>query len=237
MEESEALLRLQAIDLETLRIRREAQELPQRAKIEAAQVASKKVASELRKIVGRRKDLEMEVAGQDRLRNDAQRQVDEAQASFESSDDPRAVMDLESRLDILAKRMEKIDYRQNQTMEELIQAEKAEQNARAVQARLEGEVASLAGSLREQLLDAQKRLADLAREREETAALIDPEWQAAYAKASERFHGRAVESLDGNKPSCCRVTLQPSQYADLKRRRLPVDECPYCHRILVTDWH
>lgn len=237
MDEAQALLRLQEIDLETIRITNEAKQLPQHAKVAAAQAALKKVQGELVKIVGQRKDLQMDIDGYDRLRGDAERLEAEANQEFQTSTDPRAVADLESRLNTITKRIEKIDYQQNQALEQLITVEKAEKNANALQAKLQNELGQLLGSLKQDLLDSQERLNALKREREEVAAQVAPELQQRYNAASQRFNGRAVETLTGNKPSSCRVALQPAQYADLKRRKLPVDECPYCHRILITDWH
>ena len=237
MDEAQALLRLQEIDLETIRITNDAKKLPQHAKIAAAQAALKKVQGELVKIVGQRKDLQMDIEGFDRLRGDAERLEQQASQDLQTSADARAVADLESRLNAVTKRIEKIDYQQNQALEQLITVERAEKNANALQARLQNELAQLLGSLKQELLDSQNCLTALKREREEVAALVSPEMQARYNRANERFKGRAVETLTGNKPSSCRVALQPAQYADLKRRKLPVDECPYCHRILITDWH
>ena len=56
MSEATALLRLQEIDLELMRSKKVAQDLPQRAKVEAARAAVKKVMGELTKIIGQRKE-------------------------------------------------------------------------------------------------------------------------------------------------------------------------------------
>ena len=52
--------------------------------------------------------------------------------------------------------------------------------------------------------------------------------------AAKRFGGLAVEKLEGNVPSVCRVKLQPSLFSDLKHAG-SIAECPYCHRLLVTE--
>lgn len=153
-----------------------------------------------------------------------------------ASGDYRAVTDLESRLGMLAKRLEKVDFDSDAVTDELVTAERAEKNALAVQKRLDDEKAALTASAREAIAELKQRASDLQRERERVVAEVSPEAQLRYIKAQKRFGTRAVEVLDGNKPSCCRVTLQPSQYNDLKRRAQAVDECPYCHRILVTKF-
>ena len=55
-----------------------------------------------------------------------------------------------------------------------------------------------------------------------------------YRWVWSRVPGLAVERLEGNVPSVCRMALQESSMDEL-RRAGGVTECPYCHRILVTD--
>lgn len=235
MTDADALRRLQEIDLELLRISKEGKELPQRAKIEAAKAARKKVDGELTKIVGQRKDLEIELNDIGHRRRDAERQVNEISDAQESANF-RATADLEARLTIVAKVLEKADFDSEAVTERLITAERAEKNARALQARLDAETASLAAAAKEALLSLRDRQEALVRERDSITGSLSPELQLRYIKARKRFGTMAVETLDGNKPSSCRVTLQPSQYSDLKRRNQSVDECPYCHRILLTNF-
>ena len=235
MTESEALLDLQEIDLEMKRLTKEAASLPQKAKIEAGRAARKKVDLELRKIVGQRKDVEMEI---DELA--ANRRALEGQVNAASKDaqvaDHRAALDLENRLDMLAKQIEKIDFQTNALIERLEVVERAEKNAHAIQQRLDGELVSLATSLKETLEDLNNQLASLKRKRQVTLAQISPELQLRYNQTVERLGPLAVETLEGNEPSACRVKLQPATYSDLKRHAKPIDECPYCHRILITDF-
>ena len=235
MTESEALLSLQEIDLEMKRLTKEAAALPQKAKIEAGRAARKKVDSELLKIVGQRKDIEMEI---DEL--SANRRALEGQVNVASKDtqaaDHRAALDLENRLDMLAKQIEKIDFQTNSLIERLEVVERAEKNAHAIQQRLDGELVSLATSLKETLEDINNQLTSLKRKRQVTLAQISPELQLRYNQTVERLGPLAVETLTGNEPSACRVKLQPATYSDLKRRAEPIDECPYCHRILITEF-
>lgn len=237
MTESEALCRLQEIDLELARIGREGRELPQHARIAAADAARKKVGTELRKIVGRRKDLETEIDDLAHKRRDVVRLIDEASAkSQETAGGYRAAADLESRMAMLAKRLEKVDFDSDAVTDQLVTAERAEKNALAVQRLLDDEKAALTASAREAIAELKRRAADLQREREQVVVEVSPEAQLRYINAQKRFGSRAVEVLEGRKPSCCRIELQPSQYDDLVRRARPIDECPYCHRILVTKF-
>ena len=63
---------------------------------------------------------------------------------------------------------------------------------------------------------------------------LDEDTLARYDAAAKRFGGLAVEKLEGNVPSVCRVKLQPSLFSDLKHAG-SIAECPYCHRLLVTE--
>ena len=61
MTEASALQRLQQIDIELLRHASTLQKLPQQAKLKTIALAKKKVAVELKKITGQRKDVEIDV--------------------------------------------------------------------------------------------------------------------------------------------------------------------------------
>ena len=62
MTHSEALLRLQQVDLELLRRDRALEALPQTQKIKQIKAAAKKLVSELNKVIGARKDAETDLA-------------------------------------------------------------------------------------------------------------------------------------------------------------------------------
>ena len=61
---------------------------------------------------------------------------------------------------------------------------------------------------------------------------LDSSLAKAYEKASKQFGHLAVEKLEGNVPSICRMSLQSSSMSDL-RHADEVTECPYCHRLMV----
>lgn len=235
MTESDALLRLQEIDLDLMRQKKQLDALPQKTKIEAIKVASKRVSSEITKIVGQRKDVEMDIADHDADHKRMEAFVTEAQEKAEGDvKDYRAIRDLEGQLSALAKRLEKIEFENEGLMESLERLEKAERNARGVAEKLTEEQARQTASYREAVAAIRTEVERLGAERAEVCGQISPELVARYDVARRRFNGLAVETITGNKPSACRVSLQPSQYSDL-RHSGPITECPYCHRILVLD--
>lgn len=235
MTETKALLRLQEIDLELLRLHRDIDALPQRKKVAAVRAATKKVSSQLTQIVGSRKDLEMDLADREADHARMSQIVTEVQTKVAESDqDYRAIKDFESQLTALAKRLEKIEFETQGIMAELERTEKAEANARELGKRLESEERSLIESFRHDAGGLKARVDELDREREAVTAELPLDLLGRYDAARKRFGTIAVETLEGNKPSACRVSLQASQYADLKHGP-KITDCPYCHRILVIE--
>ena len=70
MIEYEALLRLQDIDLQLMRYSRQLKAMPQQKKIAALDAAKRKLAGQLTKIVGQRKDAEIDVADSEAVHQD-----------------------------------------------------------------------------------------------------------------------------------------------------------------------
>lgn len=235
MTEPEALVRLQEIDLSLIRCRNTIAALPQRKKILAVRAARKKIATEVTHIVGQRKDLEMEIEDNGKERASFEAKVEEAQVeAAEGSSEFRHAKDLEERLSLYAKRLEKLSYEDDQLTDELEKIEHAERNAHDLDARLVEQEAALTEAFRSDAGSIQEEVDQLEAERAQVGADLTPELVARYDKACKRFSGIAVEHLEGNKPSACRVTLQPSQFSDLAHGPV-ITECPYCHRILVTE--
>ena len=111
-----------------MRAKRSVEELPEKGRITKVRSASRKVTSELNRIVGVRKDLEMAIADNETDRAKVSELVDEAQGKVEAGEvDYRAIKDLESQLTTYAKRLEKIDFEHVHLEEELGKARKGEQ--------------------------------------------------------------------------------------------------------------
>ena len=233
--EPEALLKLQEIDLALMRHRKTLASMPQMKKIKAVQAARKKLAVQTRQIVGERKDAEMDLDENERAQLRMHELVDEAQAKYESGEvGYRDVQNLEAQLTSLAKKLEKREFQHKDLVARLEKARLAEKNARALDDKLCSEGESLVMSLREQTSDIERDVRKLSLERESLLVNITPGVLERYDAAIKKFGGLAVERLRGNVPSVCRVTISPSVFGDLKRGPR-IAECPYCHRLLVTE--
>ena len=234
MDSASGLVRLQEIDLELLRLRKQVDELPQKGRIAKLRKATKQVQGELTHIVGRRKDLEMDLADLDDERKQVSSLVDEAQLkAAEGDQDFRAITDLESQLTVYAKRLEKIDFDEQAASENLDQLLDRERQVQDWLERSHTEEETLISSYKQALAQTKTEMEKLLEERGEVARSLEPALVARYSDASKRFKGLAVETLNANKPSICRVALSPGQIQDLKGEG-EVCTCPYCRRMLVV---
>ncbi len=235
MRETDALVRVQEIDLALMRYKRTLDDMPQTKKLLAIRAARKKVASQLSKIVGQRKDVQMDLDENERAHTRLEELVGETQQKFESGEvGYRELANLESQLTVLAKKLEKREYQRKELLARLEKVQQAENNARAMDARLAEEAEVQKGSYKEQTASIERDVRMLVREREQVVASISEDVIKRYNAATKRFGGLAVETLTGNKPSVCRVSIPPSSFGDI-RRGPDITECPYCHRLLVCD--
>ena len=235
MKETEALLRLQEIDLELMRHKATLAEMPQAKKVAAVKAAKRKLAQDYKRLFGQLKDCRMELEENEAKQRDCEEKIERVKAEYSSGDAGfRAARDAEAHLTALAKGHEKLVYRHGELAKEQERLERAERNARDLDARLTEEGKAQIASYQEETRELHETIEGLGQEREHCLRNMTEDVRKRYAAASERFGGLAVERLRGNVPSVCRVKLQPAAYSDLVHGPA-VTECPYCHRLLVTE--
>lgn len=232
---AETLVRLQEVDLELLKHASTLSAMPQRKRLQTIELAARKVATELKGIVGQRKDAETEIADAEEALAHYREKTVEVQAAADAGEHThREIRDFEQQLTSLAKRIEKSEYTLRPLREQLERLERAERNARATSERLEAERTATEAALADGSSSLRAEIVRLSNERSDLAGRLAPELLERYEVARKRFKGLAVERLHGNVPSVCRVKLQPSQFHDLSQSE-EITECPYCHRILITS--
>lgn len=234
MNEYEALLRLQDIDLELIRLNKTLRNMPQQKRIAAIERAKSKLASETSKVMGQRKDAQMDVDDSEVEQAHLLEVQAEVRERAAQTTNHRELADFEAQLTSLAKKLEKNEYTSVALVERLDRLQKAETNAKIMQGRLDEQLAQEREALERSSGDLMARVRTLAGERTDVLADLTDDTKATYERSFKHFGGLAVERLQGNVPSACRVALQPRQYADLHRLG-PIRECPYCHRMLVTE--
>lgn len=235
MKEPQALLRLQDIDLELMRINGQLKAMPQQKKLDAIAAAERNLQSKLTAIVGQRKDAEMELEDNEAAQAKTNNRVAEVQGeAAERSHDFRGIRDLEAHLTALAKQLEKLEFKHGELEQNLERLLKLEQNAHDLMDKLAAERAAQQESFDRASSDLMARVRILASERKSVLADISDQVKQNYAKATKRFGGLAVERLRGNVPTTCRVKLQQGIFNELLHGPL-ITSCPYCHRMLVTE--
>ena len=80
MQESQALLRLQEIDIELMRLNGQLKAMPQQKKLAAIVAAKKNLAGKLKTIVGQRKDAEIDLEDNEAAHEKTVNRIDEVQA-------------------------------------------------------------------------------------------------------------------------------------------------------------
>lgn len=234
MSESVNLMQLQNIDLKLLKLTSNLASLPQAQKIKNAQLAKKKIASQLKQVLGVKKDVEIDISDLNEERAHYVLKTEEVSAAVETATNHRAIRDFDQQLSSLAKNIEKCDFKLAAKAKELEKCKKAYQAAQDLQVKLMRECESLSESLEIDSTALQAEIIELSKSREELAVQISVETLERYEAARKRFKGLAVEHLVGNVPSVCRVKLQPSSFYDLQHGT-EITECPYCHRMLITS--
>lgn len=233
--ESQALLRLQEIDIELMRLNGQLKAMPQQKKLDAIKAAKRNLAGKMKLIVGQRKDAEMELEDNEAYREKTVARIAEVQGEAQDrSQDFRGIRDLEAHLTALAKQLEKTEFKHRELEANLEKLLKAEQNAVDLDHKLDEEQAAQQESFERGSSELMARVRVLAGERKAALAAMSDEVKASYAAAAKRFGGLAVERLRGNMPTTCRVKLQQGIFNELMRGPV-ITECPYCHRMLVTE--
>lgn len=228
------LLKLQELDLECARAEKSLNELPILAELAKKRATYVRLKSEATKLLARRKDAQIAVDDLNEAERAAHDEIAAAQAAEIDSSDYRQVQDLEVKLSLLAKRLDKIAYDRPAAEDALKAAQDKEGQLLDYIKRFEASVVADTKSAREQATELKAKIAGIEQERDRVARRLPEDALERYGKASQRFKGIAVERLEGHVPSVCRTALQPASMDQL-RRAIDIAECPYCHRILVVN--
>lgn len=230
------LLELQALDLDIERAKQELAELPALKELAKKRKSHARLKAEAVKLMAQRKDAETDIADLDAEERACNEGVAAAQARPLDSSDYHQVQALEDELSTFAKRLDKAAHLRTDAQKRLDAARERERQVNDYIKRFEQSILSDAQAARDEATSIQERIAASGKDRERLAASLPALTLERYAVASKRFHGLAVESLEGSVPSVCRTTLQQASLDQLRRSQSDgVAECPYCHRIIVLN--
>lgn len=232
MTEGSILLKLQDLDLQMMRDRASLENLPELKELAQQRKAYIQLKNEATRLYAIRKDIDTDLSDLHEQELLVHQDIESAHEDVDTTD-YHAVQDLELRLTNLAKELDKITYTRAERKKSLADVEEQAKKLAEQLKSLEDAVKKGTLAARDHAASIQKEIARAERDREAYRSELGPAAYERYAAASKRFKGLAVERLNGNIPSICRTTLQPSSLDDLKHQG-EVGECPYCHRILVS---
>lgn len=228
------LLDLQELDLALARSRAELADMPEIKALARKRKAYLKLKDEALRMMGRRKDLQTELADLDEDERDCRKAVDDAQRGCVDPSDYEEVQRLELELSDLAKELDKIAFAREERTRQLAEATEQEAQAADYLARYERAIKSDAQAARDKASKLQKEIDDAERRRSALCVRIPEDFLAEYERCLKSFNGLAVERLDGAVPSLCRMSLTESSLSDLSREE-GITHCPYCHRMLILS--
>ena len=235
MSDVTSLLRLQEIDLALLRIENQLKKMPEQERLAKIAEAKKRVSAQLSRVIGERKDVEMDIAELEERHSMLMAKVEEVRSTAdERVRNYRQVNDLEAQLTSLAKKIEKCEFELGPLMDRLEALKASEAHGIELASQLDGQETALREQFRKNTIHMREEVQRLLAERAQIVSDLEPGLMERYEAARKRFSGLAVERLKGNIPTTCRVKLQPGAFQELMRGPV-ITECPYCHRILITE--
>lgn len=235
MSDSQALLELQAIDQKLLRASQELKRLEHDQNLAIIVRTKKKLQQELRVVLGRRKDLELECADiQQSMDHYHKKRAEVLEQAHTNTTTYRDLQSFEQQMSSLDKHIEKSTFQLKPLQAKLKKIREHEQKLEAALPLVDNKYTAREQQLHTQQEELLDQLNDLMYERSLLRMEFSSELLERYDMLQKRFGYTGVERLSGNIPSVCRVQLQPSTFHEVMHGP-NITECPYCHRMLLTE--
>jgi len=232
--EQKELLRLQALDIRLQQVEHQAKALPQHAELAALARTLDVSKTVLTGRTGEVEDARIELR---RIESDVEvvekriaRDTDRAQHTSSIKD----VQALETELAALTSRLAALEEIELAVMERLEEKEAAVAETEAERAAVATRVAEIEADRDVLLVDLNRQLGELARDREAIVSAIGADLAALYEKRRVAGRGNAASLLRARTCSGCTMTLTGNDLEDV--RAAPADDivfCPDCGAILV----
>lgn len=226
-----SLLELQEIDLTLMRDKEQLQNLPEIAELARRRKLYLKLKGDVTKLYAQRKDVEIDLQDLDVREQKLHEGVEQARREVDM-DDYRQVQQLEITLSDFAKKLDRVEFERKEAHGKLDSIQSDDATLAENIKKVENSIVAMTKQARTHAADIQEAIDKNERKRSMLFDGLDISVAKAYEKASKQFGHLAVEKLEGNVPSICRMSLQSSSMSDL-RHADEVTECPYCHRLMV----
>lgn len=233
MQESSALLELQAIDIEILRAGKRLESLPEKQAILQARAKIKEIRAMRQKAELLQSKLRSELkARQDEIAMLTEKLEHEQKRIMETTDH-RQVQSLTREMDGLRRRKDKLEMESLQYME---RSEKADGQVAKIDEAIEGLVAKesqLIQQFQQVGGEVQNEIAALQAKRAKRASELSPELLESYESNREGKGGVGAGRLEGDSCSACRMSL-PAESLKSLLAGPDIATCPQCRRLLVV---
>lgn len=226
-----SLLELQEIDLTLMRDKEQLQNLPEIAELARRRKLYLKLKGDATKLYAQRKDVEIDLQDLDVREQKLHEGVEQARREVDM-DDYRQVQQLEITLSDFAKKLDRVEFERKEAHGKLDSIQSEDATLAEYIKKVESSIVAMTKQARTHATEIQETIDKNERKRSMLFDGLDSSLAKAYEKASKQFGHLAVEKLEGNVPSICRMSLQSSSMSDL-RHADEVTECPYCHRLMV----
>ena len=235
MSDASVLLELAKTDYLILRIKKQLDELPQRARLLELRTKKAEVEAKLEQVAKMRRENEKTVKALQDEEAILKDKTARAKEKTNNAANYKEVMALSKEIDSYAKRMEKVEFESLKQMEKLEKIAQVEEQVNAALSRLKKQDDELlavyqgqAGALKREMSSAQDLRAKLAKE-------LSGDLLTRYERACESKGGRGAAHIERTHCSGCHVELTEGQLVKLASSPSQIGECPYCHRLLVVE--
>jgi predicted nucleic acid-binding Zn-ribbon protein len=233
MSDAKTLLELTATDRVLLRLKKQLDELPQRAKLLELRTKRAEVETKAAQVAQMRVTCEQAIESLQEESAALKEKTAEAQEQVDKSTNYKEVSALSQEMESLARRTEKIEFDILKQFERSDKIGQVEEQVKAALARLAKQDDELLASYQAQAGGIKKELSLAQQLREKLSEDLPSDLVKRYDKAREAKGGQGAAHIEGTHCSACRVELTEGQLGRL-RDGGDIGECPYCHRLLVV---
>ncbi|MCL1891193.1 MAG: hypothetical protein FWG00_04160 [Coriobacteriia bacterium] len=231
--EAEFLLALQESDFKLRQLKKQLDELPQRAKILDLRHKQREVEEKIEQVGSLRAENENTIR---LLQDDEERAIahrKETQSKIDESSDYKETGALTRELEAAVKKIEKIEFETLKQMEKLDKINEIIVQAKAALVRLQEQEAETVEDFKKNGSELQNAVLHETTLREKRATHLSDSLLKRYEKAVVAKGGIGAAYIEDDHCSACRMPYAEGQLMQLKSSG-ELAECPHCHRLLVT---
>ncbi len=233
MSESEALIRLQEIDIDILRVQKKLDSMPQLETISKIDAKIADIEDKSKQISAIRSDCEVQMQKLSDEITALKNRESELNGQLEDNADYRSVTHITKDLEGTAKRRDKVEFDYQKLVERSDKISAVEDQISNALNQLGTKRDQLTSEVEEIGKESKAKLLELKQQHDETAALISSSVLEKYEHLKDVKKGIAVGILEGSHCSACRVEFPEGKLVQLKSGP-EITVCPQCHRMLVV---